>query len=159
MKSHHLLSLEQYLYLTSQEKVNNPSEQRRRIEEKVQQSFKTFEIILRSKKIDQKYIDKVFPEHNTTWFLRNLTYYKSQNTPEVEENKFHTAENMIKLGLFYYRIRFRKYHFIQKRLDEFEELLTEYRYFISQQVKEIEESKKKNRKKINRKSNSKVKLI
>ena len=148
MKSHHLLSPQGYLYLTSQDKVSNPSEQRRRITEKVQQSFKTFDIILHSNKIDQEYTDKVFPEHTITWFLKNLTYFNSKNTAELEENKLHIAEQMIKWGLFYYRIRFRRFRFFNKKFEEFENLFTEYKNFIGDQVQYTEKSKKKKRRKI-----------
>ena len=61
MKSHHLLSNDQYQYLTSQtDEVPNPSEQRSRISEKVEQIFSTLQIILNSNKIDQGFKDKLF---------------------------------------------------------------------------------------------------
>ena len=155
MKSHHLLSPQEYLFLTSQDKISNPSELRSRIADKVQQSFKTFDIILHSKRIDQKYVDKIFPEITITWFLKNLTYYGSKRAAELEENKIHIAEQMIKWGLFYYQMRFKRLRFFEKRFEEFEDLLLEYKNFISEQVQYSEESKKKKRKKVV-KTNSKA---
>ncbi len=123
MKSHHLLSNDQYEYLTSQTNdVPNPSEQRRRISEKVEQIFSTLQIILDSNKIDQVFKDKLFDPSKVSFFIESLTYYDPENTVAQESNKQKIIIDLMWKVLSYFQLRYKETKFISKEINRFYDL-------------------------------------
>jgi len=126
MKSQHLLSNDQHEYLTSQDsQAPNPSEQRRRISEKVDQIFKTLEIILRSNNIDQVFKDKIFIPHKVSYFIDSLTRYDPENTILQESNKQKIIIDLMGKVLLYFKSRYKETKFISKEMERFEELASD----------------------------------
>jgi len=123
MKSHHLLSNDQYEYLTSQTNdVTNPSEQRRRISEKMEQIFSTQEIILNSNKIDQVFKDKLFDPNKVSYFIDSLTRYDHENTVLQESNKQKIIIDLMWKVLSYFQSRYKETKFISKEINRFYDL-------------------------------------
>lgn len=119
MESHHLLSNDQREYLTSQNpKITNKSEQRRRITEKVAQSFKAFDQILTSPYISQKYKDELFAEPIVKYFLINFARYDNDNLREEEANKQEICKTMVTMGLDYFKSRYKKMKIIDKNIEQ-----------------------------------------
>ncbi len=119
MESHHLLSNDQREYLTSQNpKITNKSEQRRRITEKVAQSFKAFDQILTSPYISQKYKDELFAEPIVKYFLSNFARYDNENLREEEANKQEICKTMVTMGLDYFKSRYKKMKIIDKNIEQ-----------------------------------------
>jgi len=136
MKSHHLLSNDQYLYLTSQTDVPNPSEQRGRIEEKVNQAFATFDIILFSDIITQDYKDKLFSVEKLTTFLDDFTRYDNQNLEQQEANKQEICKMMVKKGLSYFQDRYKGMELIKDNLKQANSLLSAIAFLTSSEIAE-----------------------
>ncbi len=136
MKSHHLLSNDQHLYLTSQTDVPNPSEQRGRIEEKVNQAFATFDIILFSDIITQDYKDKLFSVEKLTTFLDDFTRYDNQNLEQQEANKQEICKMMVKKGLSYFQDRYKGMELIKDNLKQANSLLSAIAFLTSSDIAE-----------------------
>ena len=123
MASRHTLSDDQHEYLTSQDsKVPNPSEQRRRISEKVDQIFSTLGIILDSNSIDQSFKDKLFTPDKVSYFIDSLTLYNPENTIVQESNKQKIIIDMLHKVLAYLQSRYKETAFISKEIDKFRDL-------------------------------------
>ena len=123
MISHHLLSNDQFQYLTSQNsKISNPSEQRKRISEKVDQIFETLKIILKSKNITQEFKDNLFVPHKISYFINSLTQYDSENTNAQESNKQQIIIDLMQKVMAYYQSRYKETRFISRRMNEINEL-------------------------------------
>jgi len=134
MISQDLLSNDQRKVITSQtEKIPNPSEQRRRITEKVEQAFNTFDLILKSPIVPQKYKDELFEESKVRTFLSNFAGYDNQNLPSEEANKQRISKLMISMGLDYFKSRYKKMKLIAKNVEEATSIL-EAIDFISQET-------------------------
>lgn len=128
MKSQHLLSNDQHSYLTSQDKVPNPSEQRKRIAEKIEQAFNTFDIILTNQSVSPKFIDELFPSGRIFKFLQILIRFDQENLLQDERNKQEIARQVIDLGFNYFKDRYKETFLIQKQIEEMDGLLRMIQY-------------------------------
>ncbi len=138
MISQHLLSNAQHNYITSQTEIVNPSEQKKRISEKIEQAFNTFDIILTSKTLPQNFIDSHFTENLMQRFLSMLIRYDHENLLADEANKQTIARSMIQLGFAYFRDRYREVNHLKKQIDDINSLLSEIDYLSNQQITEKE---------------------
>jgi len=136
MKSHHLLSPDQHQYLTSQIDISNPSEQRGRIEEKVNQAFETFDIIWYSDIITQDYKDKLFSVEKLTNFLSDFTRYDNQNSALEEENKQEICKKMVEMGLSYFQSRYKGMEMIKDNIKQANSLLNAITFLTSSEISE-----------------------
>jgi len=136
MKSHHLLSNEQYSLLTSQKEVSNPSEQRRRITNTIEQAFKTFDVILTSDFVPSKFVEELFNHERVKYFLDNLVRYETENMLAEEANKQKIASDMIRLGCYYFQARYKETSFLTKQIDQIKELLLGLDYLAQSQQDE-----------------------
>lgn len=119
-----MLSNDQREYLTSQNpKIPNLSEQRRRIGEKVAQSFSAFDQILTSPYISQEYKDQLFAEPIVKYFLINFSRYDNENTQSEEANKQEICKTMVTIGLDYFKSRYKKIKIIDKNIEQATSLL------------------------------------
>jgi len=119
MISRHLLSNDQHKYITSQNsEIPNPSEQRRRISEKVEQALNTFDIILTSQYVSQEYKDELFEETRIRNFLSNFARYDNQNLPSEESNKQSICKTMVSIGLDYFKSRYKKMKMVEKNIEQ-----------------------------------------
>lgn len=134
--SHNTLSKAQITFLKSQKSnITNKSENLKRIEGKVEGSFEMFDMILKSNQIDQNYKDKIFPRAQVSEFLKYLTYY-AHNSIELEQNKLEIVNEMIKLGLLYYRLRFKKTRILRSKIGEFQDFMTMLQEFTAEDIQE-----------------------
>jgi len=135
MKSHHLLSNDQHEYLTSQNsEIPNPSEQRRRIAEKVEQAFKTFDMILTSQYVSQEFKDGLFEEAKVKNFLDNFTRFDKENLPSDETNKQAICKMMVTKGLEYFKSRYKKMQMIEKNIEQATSLLNVINFLSQEEV-------------------------
>lgn len=124
MKSHHMLSNDQHEYLTSQNsEIPNPSEQRSRIAEKVEQALNTFDIILTSQYVSQAFKDELFEEVKVRDFLSNFARYDNQNLQSEEKNKQTICKLMVAMGLDYFKSRYKKMQLVEKNIEQATSLL------------------------------------
>jgi len=138
MKSRHLLSNDQYSYITSQGKVTNPSEQRKRIAEKIEQAFNTFDIILTEESVPQKFIDELFPSGRINKFLPYLIRYNQENLLQDEKNKQDIARQVINSGFSYFEDRYKETFLIKKQIEDMDGLLRSLDYISSVQQSDNE---------------------
>jgi len=136
MRSQHLLSNDQYQYLTSQTDISNPSEQRGRIEEKVNQAFATFDIIWYSEIITQDYKDELFSIEKLTNFLDNFTRFDNQNSVLEEANKQEISKMMVEKGLSYFQGRYKGMEMIKDNLKQANSLLNAITFLTSSEIAE-----------------------
>ena len=140
-----MLSQQAYLYLTSQNTLLsenfNKSEYLKRIQADIEKMFKTFEIILDSQKLEQSYLNKLFPAERIEEFLKLLTYFDDKIPPKDENNKLEIARHMIKLGFVYYQIRFKETKFFSKKIGEINELIEDLNKLTNDQSEEDENLK------------------
>jgi len=135
MKSRHLLSNDQYQYITSQNsKIPNPSEQRSRISEKVEQALNTFDIILTSQYVSQEYKDELFEETRIRNFLSNFARYDNQNLPSEESNKQAICKTMVSIGLDYFKSRYKKMKMVEKNIEQATSVLSLMSFLSQEQV-------------------------
>jgi len=135
MKSQHLLSNDQFEYLTSQKSdVPNPSEQRKRISEKVDQIFNTLEIILKSQYISQEFKDESFEQTKVKNFLDNFTRYDTDNLPSEEINKQAICKTMVTRGLEYFKSRYKKMQMVEKNIEQATSLLNIINFLSQEEV-------------------------
>jgi len=123
MESHHLLSPEQYLYITSQTDISNPSEQKKRISKKIDQAFKTFDIILTSKSTPPNFINKVFESEKIYQFLDGLMRYDKEDSFADDDNKQTIAREMIRNGFAYFQSKYEKASYLGGEIEKFNTLL------------------------------------
>ncbi len=139
MKSHHLLSNDQYEYLTSQTNdVPNPSEQRRRISEKVEQIFNTLKIIVISNKIEQEFKDKIFDPNKISYFIESLTFYDPESTVAQESNKQKIIVDLMWKVLTYFQSRYKETKFISKEIARFHDLAKDLEELAQREEDETE---------------------
>jgi len=142
MESQHLLSNEQYEYLTSQtNNTSNPSEERRRISGKVDKIFKTLEIITDSDNISQDFKDKLFLRNKATYFLDMLTKYDPENTAIQESNKQDIIIRLIEISLRYLQLRYKETKLISKEITHFMQLLSDLQDLTHNEIEETEATK------------------
>ncbi len=125
MESHQLLSSEQYSYITSQTEISNPSEQKKRISKKIDQAFKTFEIILKSKNLPQNFINEVFESDKIRLFLDRLMRYDGEDSFAEDDNKQTIAREMIRSGFSYFQSKYEKTNYLSSEIEKINNLLTE----------------------------------
>ena len=139
MESHHMLSKDQYEYLTSQDsEVPNPSEQRRRISEKVHDIFNTLQIILNSNSIDQSFKDKLFLPDKISYFIDSLTLYDHENTTVQESNKQKIIIDLMWKVLLYFQSRYKETRFISKEINRFNDLAKDLQALALTEEREAE---------------------
>jgi len=120
-----LLSNAQRLYLTSQDsEITNLSEQKKRIAEKVDQIFKTMQIILESKNLDQEFKDSLFTPQKVAIFIDRLTTYDPESTATQESNKQKIIIDLMNQSLTYFQSRYKEV-FIKKEIKIFEQFATD----------------------------------
>lgn len=94
-----------------------------RIHNKVNKSLVTLSHVLDSEKLEQQYLDKLFPVLGITDILRKLTRHDPTKIPEEEDSKLAIAGELIKIGLGYYTSRFKGSKFFSKKINEITELV------------------------------------
>lgn len=135
MISRHLLSNDQHKYITSQNsEIPNPSEQRRRISEKVEQALNTFDIILTSQYVSQEYKDELFEETRIRNFLSNFARYDNQNLPSEESNKQSICKTMVSIGLDYFKSRYKKMKMVEKNIEQATSVLSLMSFLSQEEV-------------------------
>lgn len=141
MESHHLLSPQQRDFITSRQTLPhnfNKSENLRRVHTLVGKIFNTFEIILHSQKLDQAYINKLFPAEKIKSFLDFLVRYDHVNASIDENNKLEIARDIIRIGFSYYKERFKETKFFSAKIKEIDQLITDLNELSNLQVEEEE---------------------
>ena len=138
MSSQHLLSNEQHRYLTSQDEITNPSEQRRRIAKTVQQAFKTFDIILISNSVPSTFVEELFNHERIQYFLDYLIRFEPENMLAEEANKQKIARDMIRYGFAYFQSRYKETNYLRKQIEQVNDLLSELDYLAQVQEDENE---------------------
>jgi len=124
-----VLSDQERIYVKSQTKEDvpkgyNTSEYRRRIRGKVKLTFVDFHDIINSKVLPQSYKDKVFDFDIISSFLGPLVYYSAENANVEEAKKQEIANQLISIGVAYFRQRYPS-TFIISEVNEAMRLLTE----------------------------------
>jgi len=125
MKSQHMLSLDQYLYITSQTEITNPSEQKKRISKKIDQAFETFKIILNSKDPPLNFINEVFESEKIRQFLDRLMRYDKEDSFAEDDNKQTIAREMIRNGFAYFQSKYDKASYLGGEIEKINSLLME----------------------------------
>ena len=125
MESQHLLSSEQYSYISSQTEISNPSEQRKRISKKIDQAFKTFEIIITSKDPPPNFVNEIFESNKIRQFLDLLTRYEVEDSFSEDDNKQAIAREMISNGFAYFQRKYEKTNYIKNEIERINTLLIE----------------------------------
>jgi len=125
MKSQHMLSSEQYLYITSQTDIINPSEQKKRISKKIDQAFETFKIILNSKDPPSNLINEVFESEKIRQFLDRLMRYDKEDSFAEDDNKQTIAREMIRNGFAYFQSKYDKASYLGGEIEKINSLLME----------------------------------
>jgi len=136
MKSHNLLSGEQYEYLTSQKSITNPSEQKKRISVTTEQAFKSFDIILTSQRVSQEFKDKLFSVEKLTSFLANFTRYNNLNSIQEEANNQEICKMIVKKGLLYFQDRYKGTELIKDNIKQANSLLNAITFLTSSEISE-----------------------
>ena len=124
MTSHYLLSEEQYRYITSQKDITNPSEQRKRISNSIDDAFKTFDVIL-SSNTSCEFKDELFDDMKLKNFFEILIKYNPDGLISAESNKQKIARHMIFLGFLYFKYRYSKTNYLKKQIEDINSLLSE----------------------------------
>jgi len=142
MKSHDVLSNKQRLYLTSQNpKILGLSTQRKRIIGKVDDIFKTFNIILDSENIDQGFKDGLFDKTRISNFIQKLTEYDSESFAEQEHMKQEIIIDLMEQCMRYFQARYKEVKFIKKEIINFEEFTKGLVELSESQIEETEAQK------------------
>jgi len=140
--SQHLLSNNQYFYITSQEKKlssdYNKSQELKRIEEKFQAAFKTFELISHSKSLSQAYKDKLFHSERISNFIGSLIFFEDENTRSEEINKQAIARQTLQHCFAYFQMRYKHSQFLSNKIKEIEGILLELDYLTKDQSEDDE---------------------
>lgn len=138
MESLDLLSNAQREYLTSQNsEITNLSEQKKRIAEKVDQIFKTMQIILKSKNIEQEFKDSLFTPSKVAVFIDRLTQYDPESTTAQESNKQTIIIDLMEKSLSYFQSRYKEV-FIKKEIKIFEQFAKDIVELTESKIDEAE---------------------
>ncbi len=136
MVSHHMLSNQQFKYITSQtDEITNLSQNQTRIAETVDKCLNTLSIILDSKKLDQEFKDLMFDPSKVSLFINSLTQNNPDNTNAQEVNKQAIILDLIQKVFSYYQSRYKNEKFMIKEIMKFHQL--------AQDLKEIAENEKR----------------
>ena len=137
MTSHYLLSQEQYRYITSQTDITNPSEQRKRISNTIDNAFKTFDVILTSN-TSHEFVDELFDNMKLKNFFESLIKYNPDGLISAESNKQKIARHMISLGFLYFQSRYSKTNYLKKQIEDINSLLSELDFLADTELYESE---------------------
>ena len=136
MVSHHMLSNQQFEYITSQtDEITNLSQNLSRITETADKCLNTLSIILDSKKLDQELKDEMFDPSKVSYFINSLTQHNTENTNAQEVNKQKIILDLIQKVSAYYQSRYKNEKFVIKEIMKFQQL--------SEDLKEIAEDEKR----------------
>jgi len=137
MKSQHLLSNDQYQYITSQiNDIPNKSENLKRIASKIDSAFKTFELILGSEILPQEFKDKVFDNEKMRNFLQRFSWYDRTLPLSDESNKQKISKLMVSQGLRYFEARYKQTTFLKKRIADINTLLNDIEFLSLREEQE-----------------------
>lgn len=135
VKSQHLLSPNQYYFITSQHNKLSPSfnksQDLKRIEELIEQCHYTIDLLLKSKAIDLDYKDKLFNAKIVIPILRLLTQHDPEKQISETYNSQAIAKSMINLGVAYYELRYKNLQIVNSKIFEFRQLLNDIDEFSS----------------------------
>ena len=124
MEYHPLLSNDEYFYIISQKSKLHPnfnkSQMRKRIKDKVEKTFKTFESIYISNELDQKYKDDLFSAEKMKRFVEVFTNYDKTNPVSNEQA---IASALVQVGFRYHQRRYEPIPFITDEIQKIEGLL------------------------------------
>ena len=138
MISRHLLSPQQYLFLTSQEKGLpenwNKSENLSRISDLAGKIIETLEILFVSKNLTQKYLNNIFPAWRLNEVLGNMVTFNSEIPLEQESNKLEIARYLVTIGISYYEQRFQDSKLYAKKITETKDLLEDLNRIADTQI-------------------------
>lgn len=137
-----MLSPQQYLYITSQERGLpqnwNKSENLKRIKETLDKIHTTFEILLTSRNLKQSYVNELFPAYKLDEFLGNLVMWNPQNKIEDENNKLEITRLMIRIGFSYFQQRFEDSALYSEKIKEANDLLEDLTKIADTQIEKEE---------------------
>jgi len=124
MISHPLLSNDEYCYISSQKSKHasnfNKSQMRKRIKEKVEKTYKTFEAIYISKELDQNFKNDLFSDEKIKRLAEVFTIYDKSNPIANEQS---IARALVEAGFNYYKQRYEPINFIENEIEKIEGLL------------------------------------
>lgn len=142
MKSQDVLSNKQRFYLTTQNpNIKGLSTQRKRIVEKVDDIFRTFNIILKSENVDQEFKDGLFHEERISNFIQKLTEYDSESFAEQEHMKQEIIIDLMDQCMRYFQARYKEVKFIKKEISNFKEFTVGLKELSESQIEETEAQK------------------
>lgn len=141
MVSHHMLSKEEFSYISSQKPQNsNSSQHRKRIAEKVEKIFKTLRIIQDSKNLTQEYKDELFNPTEISHFINSLTEHNPDNTNAQEINKQEIILDLIQKIFAYYQSRYKNQPILIKEIMKFSQLASDIKETAENERSEDEAS-------------------
>ncbi len=141
MVSHHMLSKEEFSYISSQKSQNsNSSQHRKRIAEKVEKIFKTLRIIQDSKNLTQEYKDELFNPTEISHFINSLTEHNPDNTNAQEINKQEIILDLIQKVFAYYQSRYKNQPILIKEIMKFSQLASDIKETAENEKREDEAS-------------------
>lgn len=141
MVSHHMLSKEEFSYISSQKPQNsNSSQHRKRIAEKVEKIFKTLRIIQDSKNLTQEYKDELFNPTEISHFINSLTEHNPDNTNAQEINKQEIILDLIQKIFAYYQSRYKNQPILIKEIMKFSQLASDIKETAENEKREDEAS-------------------
>ncbi|WP_415281114.1 hypothetical protein [Candidatus Nitrososphaera sp. FF02] len=105
---------------------------------KAERCFKTLDIILDSRELDQDYRDKVFQGQKISSLLSRLARYDRGNSTSQEKNKQAIAYKMIEIGLQYFQDRYSQTKFLSSKIQELKSLLSDLQSISGELVEEDE---------------------
>ena len=141
MVSHHMLSKEEFSYISSQKSQNsNSSQHRKRIAEKVEKIFKTLRIIQDSKNLTQEYKDELFNPTEISHFINSLTEHNPDNTNAQEINKQEIILDLIQKIFAYYQSRYKNQPILIKEIMKFSQLASDIKETAENERSEDEAS-------------------
>lgn len=142
MESQHLLSPNQYFYITSQKDKLSPSFNKSqdvaRIKKEVEKAFKTFSLIFESSVFSPEEINQMFPDSRIHDLLMDLLRYVPDLTQAESHNKLLIAQTCLKHGLSYFQQQYKETSFFYDKIQEFEKLITALNIIAQQDAVEEE---------------------
>ena len=145
MESHHLLSPNQYFYVTSQKDKLSPSFNKSqdvaRIKKEVEKAFNTFTLIFESSQFSPEEINEMFSYARFRDLLIDLLKFVPELTQAESYNKLQIAQTCLQYGLSYFQQQYKETSFFYDKINEFEKLIVALN-IIAQQDAEEEESLK-----------------
>lgn len=142
MDSQHLLSPNQYFYITSQKNKLSPSFNKSqdivRIKKEIKKAFNTFTLILQSNEFSQDQKDEMFPDGKIYDLLMDLIKYDSNDSLSESRNKLLMAQSCLNRGLVYFQQRYSEVAFYHDKINEFKSLIDTLHILADQEATEEE---------------------